>query len=314
MCAADNKSDQALTKEDFHLFMEVSKQARVEDMKEIKDFFEQIVVHKLEEMKRQQEIVTKNLENRIAELEAIIVNQTVKVVESAAPKEACKSVDACDAKKVTIDQARKTVGLHSVNSKDLDRIRRTQGITNEEEIKLASAKEFFKCEMRMKDEDIDALNISTVFYAANNPEWNNLYVRFSDQASLSHCYKFAKNLKPGRRIFQYIPKMFYERYKALNDIAYNLRHSSQNYRTRIRFGIDDLLLWKCRPGENSWTCTSYSNLPHTAETASILPITSSRQSSEESSSARSSVFSSSQSRTRVSSIESLKYYSSEGAK
>ena len=308
MNTPDDKSDQALTKDDFNLFMELSKKARVEDMKEIKDFFQQIVVYKIEEMKRQQEIVTKNLEKRIADLEAIIVNKTVKVPEPVIPEEACISVAAHDAKKEIIDKARKTIGLHSINSKDLDRIRRTQGITDEEELKLASAKEFFKCEMRMKDDDIDALNISTVFYAAKNSEWNNLYVRFSDQASLSLCYRFAKNLKPGRRIFQYIPKMFYERYKALNGIAYDLRHSSQNYRTRIRFGIDDLLLWKCLPGENSWTVTSHTNLPSTAESALRSPITCSNQSSEKSAVTRSSVLSSSQSRKSVSSIESLKSY------
>ena len=153
-------------------------------------------------MKRKQEIVIENLEKRVAELEAIITNQTVKVTEPTIPMEACKPVPVDNARKEIIDKARKTIGLHSVNNKDLDRIRRTQGISDEEEVKLAAAKEFFKCEMRMKNEDIEALDISTVFYAAKNPEWNNLYVKFSDQASLSHCYRFAKNLKPGRRIFQ----------------------------------------------------------------------------------------------------------------
>ena len=162
----------------------------------------------------------------------------------------------------------------------------------------------------MKNEDIEALNISTVFYAAKNPEWDSLYVRFSDQASLSHCYKFSKNLKPGRRIFQYIPKMFYQRYKALNNIAYNLRHSSQCYKTKISFEIDDILLWKCRPGENSWTCTSHTNLPPITEAAPSSLTTFPYQTS---SSARSPVLSSSQSRKRVCSTESLEYYS-QGAK
>ena len=118
---------------------------------------------------------------------------------------------------------------------------------------------------------MDVLKINRVFYAANNPQWNNLYVEFADTASVSTCYRFAKNLKPGRRIFPYIAKMFYNRYKALDKHAYNLHHSSNHYKTRIRFGINDIVLLKCLPGQNYWSYTSYDNLPPVE-----IPATSSR--------------------------------------
>ena len=145
--------------------------------------------------------------------------------------------------------------------KDMDRIRRTQNITKEEDLKPALAKEYLKLEMRMNEEDINSLKIKRVFYDINNPDWNNLYVEFHDIASVSTCYRHAKNLKPNRRIFQYIPRMFYNRYKALDKLAYDLRHSSQPYKTRIRFGIDDIFLLRSLPGSNNWTYMKHDNLP-----------------------------------------------------
>ena len=53
-------------------------------------------------------------------------------------------------KRKTVSQASKTIGLHSVDMKDLDRIRRTQNISDVEDLKIALAKEFFKLEMRMR--------------------------------------------------------------------------------------------------------------------------------------------------------------------
>ena len=115
--------------------------------------------------------------------------------------------------------------------------------------------------MRMNEDEIDLLKINRVFYAANNPYWNNLYVEFADPSSVSTCYRFTRNLQAGRKIFPYIPKMFYNRYKALDKHAYNLRHSSQHYKTRIRFGTNDIILLKCLPGQNDWSYTSHVNLP-----------------------------------------------------
>ena len=136
-------------------------------------------------MKKQHETVINNLEKRIDELEAIIKKpHTKEPLDPKVPSEVEETENLNDTKKEIIEHARKTIGLHSVNYKDLCRIRRTQGITDEEEIKIALAREYFKCEMRMNDDDIETLNISKVFYAAKNPEWNSLYVQFSDSASL----------------------------------------------------------------------------------------------------------------------------------
>ena len=41
-------------------------------------------------------------------------------------------------------------------------------------------------QMRMKEKDIAALKIKKICYAANNPDWNHLYIDFYDTAS----YKF----------------------------------------------------------------------------------------------------------------------------
>ena len=249
-----------LTKDDFIQFMDYAKEQRREDIKEMKTFFDLIVVQKLEEFKMKQTALTNNLVKRVAELEAKILHSHG---QDTPPMhgENITVVRNDEEKKKNIQQARKTIGLSTVNMKDLDRIRRTRNITDEEELKTALDREFFKLLMRMKEEDMDALNISKVFYAVNNPSWKNLYIEFSDEVSVSTCYRFANNLKPGRRIFQYIPKMFYNRYKALDRHAYNLRHSSHHYKTRIRFGNDDIVLMKSLPGQNLWTYSKHEDLP-----------------------------------------------------
>ena len=290
----NNQGKKPLTKDDFLVFMDYAKTVRLNDMKELKEFFNTIIINQLEELKKKHDLVTSNLEKRILELEAKTKDQNQEdTTPTPAEEVICDDWNAV--KKATVDQARKTIGLHSVNIKDLDRIKRTQDVTDEVELKLALAKEFFKYEMRMKEEDISALNISQVFYAVKNPVWNTLYVEFSDEESLSSCYKFAKNLKPGRRLFQYIPRMFLNRYKALNNHAYNLRHSSHQFKTRIRFGIDDILLLKCKPGESTWSCTTHANLPPVEVSTSRASFSSSQSAESHSSSKVSKCFTSSQS-------------------
>ena len=78
MDTPDNQSNQALTKADFFTFIELSKTARLDDMKDIKNSFYEIVVQSLSDMKKQHETAVSNLEKRIAELKAIIKKQHTK--------------------------------------------------------------------------------------------------------------------------------------------------------------------------------------------------------------------------------------------
>ena len=99
-------------------------------------------------MKKQHETVINNLEKRIDELEAIIKKQhTKEPLDPKVPSEVEETENLNDTKKEIIEHARKTIGFHSVNYKDLCRIKRTQGITDEEEIKIALAREYFKCSL-----------------------------------------------------------------------------------------------------------------------------------------------------------------------
>jgi hypothetical protein len=45
----------------------------------------------------------------------------------------------------------------------------------------------------------------------------------------------------------------YHRYKDLESLAYNLRHSESKYKTRVKMGTSDLVLYKRKPSENYWT-------------------------------------------------------------
>ena len=79
----------------------------------MKEFFNTILVNQLAELKKKHDLVTNNLEKRIVELEAKIQDENQ---EDPTP-ETAEEV-SCDTwkkvKKETVEQARKTVGLHSV--------------------------------------------------------------------------------------------------------------------------------------------------------------------------------------------------------
>ena len=58
-----------------------------------------------------------------------------------------------------IDRARRTVGLSTIDSDDLTRMRQVQfgGATTEEEEKLLAVKEYLKCELKIRSEDIEKI-------------------------------------------------------------------------------------------------------------------------------------------------------------
>ena len=58
-------------------------------------------------------------------------------------------------------------------------------------------------------------------------------------------------MKTNLRLVPYIPKQFYPRYRDLENMAYNLRHGQTRYKTRVKMGISDLVLYKRRSSDHS---------------------------------------------------------------
>ena len=75
---------------------------------------------------------------------------------------------------------------------------------------------------------------------------------FHSETAINTVFSYAKNLKKNQRLVRYIPKEFYERYRAIEGDAYLLRHCDKKYKTKVQMGLQDLVLYKKEAG-GTWT-------------------------------------------------------------
>ena len=88
----------------------------------------------------------------------------------------------------------------------------------------------------MNGEVFDELTVEKIFPLAKET-WNALYVTFAYESSIHTVYKYSRYLQKSQRIIPYIPKQFYQEYKRIESLAYNLRHNENKYKTRVRMGV-----------------------------------------------------------------------------
>ena len=162
-----------------------------------------------------------------------------------------------------ISLSRRTVGLHSIDKGDLERMRQQQfgGATNEEEEKLYAVQEYLRCELKLTSEILAAMEIEKIFTPpGRDPKY--LFVTFKSESSLTRIFEKTRIMRKGSRIINYIPAQFRDRARAIGDIEYQLRHR-ENFQTRVKMGLKDLELWKKVRGMNQrWERVDLpSNLP-----------------------------------------------------
>ena len=162
-----------------------------------------------------------------------------------------------------ISLSRRTVGLHSIDEGDLERMKQQQfgGATNEEEEKLYAVQEYLRCELKLTSEILAAMEIEKIFTPpGRDPKY--LFVTFKNESSLTRIFEKTRIMRKGSRIINYIPPQFIDRARAIGDIEYELRHR-ENFQTRIKMGLKDLELWKKVRGMNQrWERVDLpSNLP-----------------------------------------------------
>ena len=100
-------------------------------------------------------------------------------------------------------------------------------------------------------EVFDDMIVERVFPPAKET-WNTIYVTFVHESSVQILYNYTRHLQKAQRHVSYIPKQFYPRYKALESLAYNLRQSPDKYKTRVKMGASDLVLYKRKSNVHSW--------------------------------------------------------------
>ena len=102
-------------------------------------------------------------------------------------------------------------------------------------------KSYLKCEMKMLPSDNDKLNITRIFPPAKQ-DWNVLYVEFGSQFEVDTIFRHTRNMvKKDHRVINWIPKQMYDRFRAVESLAYTIR-KEEGLKTRVKIGRTDFTL------------------------------------------------------------------------
>ena len=157
--------------------------------------------------------------------------------------------------------ARRVFGLTPIEPRMLDIQIKSYGAQNKQEAMLLEVKSYLKCELKVPPSVIEKLDIVNVFHPAKD-DWNALYVELGSDMEVDTLYSYTRNImKKDHRVFPYIPKELYRRYRAAESVLYNVRHE-EKVKTKVKIGTDDLILATKAAGTSYWR--SYpipSNLP-----------------------------------------------------
>ena len=154
-----------------------------------------------------------------------------------------------------VSKANRTVGLKPISRRRVQQFMGEESITKlpekdqETEAKKLAVFDFIRHEMGMQEEKLEKLKIERVFY----PRYGDnkvVYCQFSSVQDRAIITALAENLQPNEeypsmmpKIVKYIPAELFNRYRALRDYTYQLRHNPTNpLATNIRFRKDDFEL------------------------------------------------------------------------
>ena len=154
-----------------------------------------------------------------------------------------------------LSSAKRVVGLKPIDKRHVEQFKRrleeVEGETEvekEERAKRGAVMLFLKHEMKMKEEDIEELEIVKIFPPARE-DWNVLYVELAtwEMAQLTRSFTtFMRRGTTGEdrvELINYIPRDLFNRYKAINAIGNQARLESNKTTTfRVSFGVDDFIL------------------------------------------------------------------------
>ena len=116
-------------------------------------------------------------------------------------------------------------------------------------------------EMAIPKEVLDKLKTAKIFRPTGNTDSEKLYVEFTEDTIPGIVFKYVKNLNHNSSVHTFIPPHFKAREEDLEKCAYDLRHGTPAYHTKIKRGSCDLLLerkLKSNPSER-YNCVK--NLP-----------------------------------------------------
>ena len=149
------------------------------------------------------------------------------------------------------EAGRKVIGFSPIEPRMLDIQIQSYGAKNQEEAMLMEIKSYLKCEMKVRPSDIDTLDIVRIFPPAKE-NWNVLYVEFGSELQVEKLMTYTRGMvKQDHRVLRWFPKEMYERYRAVESIAYDIR-KTLNQKTRVKLGRNDIELHVRELGSRYW--------------------------------------------------------------
>ena len=115
--------------------------------------------------------------------------------------------------------------------------------------------------MKILPSDIEKLNITRIFPPAKQ-DWNVLYVEFGSEFEADTIFRYTRNMvRKDHRVINWIPKQMYDRFRAVESLAYTIR-KEEGLKTRVKIGRTDFKLLTRDPTSSLWVSrTLPSNLP-----------------------------------------------------
>ena len=112
-------------------------------------------------------------------------------------------------------------------------------------------KSYLKCEMKVKPSDIEKLDIVRIFPPAKE-NWNVLYVEFGNEYQVDKLFTYTRGMvKQDHRVVRWYPKQMYDRYRAVESVAYEIRKNLK-HKTRVKIGRNDIEPSTRETGSTVW--------------------------------------------------------------
>ena len=149
-----------------------------------------------------------------------------------------------------IAESRRIVGIGPVQSSDFEYF----GKANHEENVRLAAIEALRFELNIKEHEIKDTDIASTFLPQISPKIPRVYIKFYKQEHADLCFRAAKGLKdPTIKVFRYFPRQFQARVKALEEVAFHLRKTSDpKYKTEVVYTNTDVQLLICPRGQSRY--------------------------------------------------------------
>ena len=146
---------------------------------------------------------------------------------------------------------RRVIGFSPIEPRMLELQIQSFGAKDQEEAMLMEVKSYMKCEMKVKPSEINKLDIVKIFPPAKD-NWNVLYVEFGSEYQVDRLMAHTREMvKSDHRVVRWYPKQMYERYRAVESIAYDIR-KTMKHKTRVKIGRSDIELSTRENGNTFW--------------------------------------------------------------